>query len=80
MKIGVISNSYNYKGAAAADVSFGDLPGTGNPNGYTKNVDVLKDIDPSFGTVMSDEGRAMLQIVHDVAPGAELAFYTGFHG
>ena len=80
VKIGVISNSYNSKGGAERDVSFGDLPGTNNPNGYTKSVHVLKDIDPASGNVMSDEGRAMLQIVHDIAPGAELAFYTGFMG
>jgi uncharacterized repeat protein (TIGR01451 family) len=71
--VGVISNSYNNLGGAAKDVSTGDLPGAGNPNGFTTPVNVIQD-DPSGG---DDEGRAMLQIVHDVAPGANLAFATG---
>jgi hypothetical protein len=36
-----------------------------------------------FGTAqlpLSDEGRAMMQIVHDVAPGASLAFYPAIFG
>ncbi len=73
--VGALSDSYDdvqepvvtvggttYKGAAA-DVETGDLP---------NNVNVIQDLS-SGGT---DEGRAMLQIVHDVAPGASLAFAT----
>ena len=70
---------------AAQDVAQGDLPGdttftwatpshSVNPNGFNKNVHVLQD----FPLRRSDEGRAMLQIVHDIAPGAELYFRTGF--
>ncbi|MDR3619281.1 MAG: S8 family serine peptidase [Paludisphaera borealis] len=66
VKVGVLSDSYNSRGGAAADIASGDLPASG--------VQVLQD---SSG---SDEGRAMLQIVHDVAPGASLAFATANGG
>jgi len=59
---------------AAQDVANGDLPGTANPNGFNTNVHVLQD----FPVRASDEGRGMSQIIHDVAPGAELYFRTGF--
>ena len=71
--VGVISDSYNNLGGAAKDVSMGDLPGAGNPDGFTTPVKVIEDL-PNGG---ADEGRAILQIVHDVAPGAKLAFATG---
>ncbi|MBD2568872.1 S8 family serine peptidase [Anabaena lutea] len=65
--IGVLSDSYNNLGGAATDVTSGDLP---------SGVIVLQDL-ASGGT---DEGRAMLQIVADVAPGATLAFNTASVG
>jgi len=79
VKIGVLSNSYNTQGTAGTDVANGDLPGPGNPDGDTIEVDVIKDVVLTSGS-LSDEGRAMLQILHDVAPGAELAFRTGYLG
>jgi hypothetical protein len=72
--IAVISDSFNNKGAAANDIANEDLPGPGNEDGYLSPVIVLNEL-PAGG---SDEGRAMLQIVHDVAPGAQLYFQTGF--
>ena len=71
IKIGVLSDSYNSTGTAAADVASGDLPGPGNPEGDSTAVTVLQDI-----TGGTDEGRAMLQIVHDIAPKAQLFFAT----
>jgi hypothetical protein len=75
VKIGVLSDSYNNQGGAATNVATGDLPGPGNPNGFTTAVTVLQDLSGG-GT---DEGRAMLQIVHDLAPGAQLYFATAFN-
>jgi Subtilase family len=56
----------------AQDMASGDLP---------SNVDVLEEADcpnydPSQLQPFSDEGRAMLQLVHDIAPNARLAFHT----
>ncbi|MBA4168589.1 MAG: S8 family serine peptidase, partial [Chitinophagaceae bacterium] len=75
VKVGVMSDSYNSLGGAAKGVSGGELPGPGNPFNYKKPVQIIKD--DSSGT---DEGRAMAEIVHDVAPGAELAFSTANGG
>ncbi|WCM93856.1 hypothetical protein M5C99_03765 [Acidovorax sp. NCPPB 2350] len=69
--VGVISTGYDTRGGAAADIASGDLPGPANPYGRLKPVRVLKEKKSRD----SDEGRAMLQIIHDVAPGAELAIY-----
>jgi hypothetical protein len=76
IKIGVLSDSYNTLPGdpATNDVNNGDLPGAGNPVNTTP-VEVL--LDYPYGP-KSDEGRAMLQIVHDVAPKSALAYRTGF--
>lgn len=75
IKIGVLSDSYNTQigNLAADDVIREDLPGPANAN-YPTPVHVLQDY--PYG-VASDEGRAMMHIIHDIAPGAELAFRTG---
>jgi Ca2+-binding RTX toxin-like protein len=76
-KIGVLSDSFNKLNGANADIASGDLPGSGNPLGNTTPIQVLAEINASSG---SDEGRAMLQLVHDVAPKAALAFNSAFNG
>ena len=75
VKIGVLSDSYNSLGTAATDVTQGELPGVGNPAGFTTPVTVLTDV-----TSGSDEGRAMLQLIHDLVPGAQLYYASAFNG
>jgi hypothetical protein len=64
-------------GFATDDASFDEA------NGYLPaSVQVLEEgscmnYGPSLFLPYADEGRAMMQIVHDVAPGAALAFHTG---
>ncbi|MEN8166511.1 MAG: choice-of-anchor D domain-containing protein [Pseudomonadota bacterium] len=68
--VGVLSDSFDCAGTGggyAADIDSGDLPA---------GVNILDDI--NMGCI--DEGRAMAQIVHDVAPGAGLAFHTAWNG
>ncbi|MEM9004702.1 MAG: S8 family serine peptidase [Cyanobacteria bacterium P01_F01_bin.86] len=66
--VGILSDSFNNLGGEAADVASGDLP---------SGVLVLDELDTGNG---EDEGRAMAQLVHDVAPGADLQFHTAFEG
>ncbi len=72
LKIGILSDSFNTSSASdteATDVTSNDLP----QNGLTS---ILHD-DPATG---ADEGRAMAQLVHDIAPGAAIEFATAEGG
>lgn len=78
--VGILSDSFDRDlGAAthaAGDVASGDLPGAGSPCGSSSPVGVLDDSEAEG----EDEGRAMAQIVHDLAPGASIDFATAFTG
>ncbi|WP_375423669.1 S8 family serine peptidase [uncultured Friedmanniella sp.] len=84
--VGVLSDSYDRATTtvagdpltihAAQDVASGDLPGPGNAK-YPQPVVV---VDDSSATGGEDEGRGMLQIIHDVAPAAKLCFATADNG
>jgi hypothetical protein len=70
------SQGYAPNGFATDDASFdessGDLPASVNVLEEGSCLQYGAPLELPF----ADEGRAMLQIVHDVAPGAALAFYT----
>jgi subtilisin family serine protease len=79
IKVGIISTSFNAGNKLSDDVNNGELPGENNPDGSTTPVQILKDLGQD-SPLADDEGRALAQIVHDVAPGAELSFHTFIGG
>ena len=62
VKVGIISNSFNVNGGAAVAIASGYLPAGG--------VTVLRE--GAAGS--TDEGQAMAELIHQVAPGATLCF------
>src|SRR5580698_3825035 len=71
---GYANNGFNT--TAAQDIASGDLPASVDVLEEATCMDYGAPIQLPFG----DEGRAIMQIVHDVAPGAGLAFYTAENG
>jgi len=77
--IGVISDSYDcfaqsdesgeLSRTASIDIANGDLP-----------ADTYALEESDFCTFMTDEGRALMQILHDIAPKAKLVFLSGANG
>ncbi len=70
VNVGVLSDSFDSLGGAGLGELYNDLP---------LSVNVLEDIAAENGPG-TDEGRAMAEIIHDVAPGAGIAFNTAFNG
>lgn len=67
--IGVLSDSFDCLGGAAADIAADDLPAGASA--------LLDEAGCASGT---DEGRAMMQLIHDLVPGASQTFHTAFGG
>ncbi|MGH8480359.1 MAG: S8 family serine peptidase, partial [Gammaproteobacteria bacterium] len=67
--VGTLSDSYDCLGGAALGVASGDLPA---------GVIVLEELNPC--TDATDEGRGMMELIRDIAPGATQAFRTAFNG
>ncbi len=82
VKVGILSDSYDAWASAPTraitDVQTGDLPGASNPCGSLTAVSVITE--SVIVTDVIDEGRAMLQTVHDLAPGATLKYATARNG
>eukprot|EP00741_Cyanophora_paradoxa_P008343 tig00001299_g8070.t1 len=74
--VGVLSDSFDCLKGADKDIRAGALPGPGNPRGRTQPVRVLKELVGDANC--TDEGRAMLQLVHAIAPGAALCFASAY--
>ena len=82
--VGILSDSFartSTPTSLADDIASGNLPGAGNPCGYTTPVNILDDTEAvTSSQTPSDEGRGMAQLVHHVAPAAALQFATAYTG
>lgn len=78
--VGVLSDSFGRTSSPKSvqqDIASGDLPGPANPCNRLTATNVISETSAADAT---DEGRAMVQIVHDLAPEARLAFATANEG
>ena len=79
VKVGVLSDSFNCRKTPLTPDPLANFT-TGEQdvvNDDLSPVQVLKELpEPDCSGSGTDEGRAILQLVHDVAPASKLAFYT----
>jgi hypothetical protein len=67
--VGILADSFDCLGGGRAqDTATGDLPAA------------IAILDDTFAGACVDEGRALAQIAHDVAPRSRLGFHTAFNG
>ena len=79
VRIGVMSDSYNCsEGALVPGEPFTTAPQDKASGDLPQDILVLKDLSPTPSSDCADEGRGMMQLIHDVAPASPLAFYTAF--
>jgi hypothetical protein len=79
VRVGVMSDSYNCaEGALVPGEPFTTAPQDKASHDLPQDVRVLKDLSTTPSLDCSDEGRGMMQLIHDVAPASSLAFYTAF--
>jgi hypothetical protein len=72
--VGVLSDSANRVGNGLQDsINTGDLP-------PLNRINLIQDGPANSIPPPSDEGRAMMELIYDLAPGANLAFHTASGG
>ena len=64
-----MSDSFDCLGGAAADIASGDIPA---------DVTIVQELD--YCESGTDEGRALIQVMVDIAPSAQYLFHTGVSG
>ena len=72
--VGILSDSFDCQGnQARRDIRTGDLP-------PRSRIQVLADLDDETDANCIDEGRALMQLIYDIAPGVNFAFHTAARG